>query len=118
MADYSKEFNEVVSEIKSLGYKVYTDSTLDAPTWGYLRDGDRFLYFQVEVQGLRFAVECRPDWATGSGLFLKKDNMRTDEGLSKSYIENALDIKYGVPYRSWNSFVQELSEMGTNLKEI
>lgn len=123
-----KEFMEVVEQLKSIGYKVYTGAkALDNDYYyGYVLNEatGKFCYMQIDfLDGLHLSAECVPSKDTGSGFCPSEKDLGifkyTSEGrINKDYVEAVMNYKYGTPWKSFDAFLQYESKFKTSFVEL
>lgn len=123
-----KEFMEVVEQLKSMGYKVYTGAkAFDVDYYyGYVLNEatGKFCYVQIDfLDGLYLSTKCVPTKDTGSGFCPSEKDLGiskyTSEGdINKDYVEAVMNYKYGTPWKSFDAFLQYESKFKTSFVEL
>lgn len=107
------EFNELVEQLKSKGYKIYTRKSEpnDPKTYGYIvREDKKFCYFQVAcIEGISFLSVCIPSYKTGTGRLITIDlnppaKLDDNGTIIKAFVDFAIDLNFGTKWPSFDAF--------------
>lgn len=96
-------FDDLVSQLKSLGYTVFLKENMESGFhYGWVSNGSDFLYFQLtHGEGAHFSIETK---RYGIGLENKEIPMFTDSGINPRFLDWAFEALVNCPLPLYDSF--------------